>query len=99
MPSPPLISRLFFQPLHSRESAFPMDHLFDAQARAKRILTGEVFNLVQHGCAWIKSAIMPQHDCLLMTAPAAQPRDEGAGAAGAMTMSAAPLSGRAVPRN
>jgi len=47
-----------------------MDHLFDAQARVERILTSEVFNLVQRGPVWIKSAIMPRINCLEAAAPA-----------------------------
>ena len=63
MPSPPLVLRTTFLQGILRESAPTMDHLFRAQAKGERILTGEVFNLVQHDPAWIKSAIIPPNNC------------------------------------
>jgi hypothetical protein len=47
--------------LHSLESVFTMDHLSRAHAIIERIVTGEVFNLVQRGPDWIKSAIIPSN--------------------------------------
>ena len=57
--------RLFFNGI-LRESAPTMDHLFRTRAIVERILTGEVFNLAQHGPVPIKSAIIPQINCRLV---------------------------------
>src|SRR5712671_3183185 len=54
------IANAFFQ-WRFRKSFPTMDHLFRAPSIAERILTGEVFNLVQHGPVRIKSAIIPRN--------------------------------------
>jgi hypothetical protein len=59
------IANAFFQ-WHFRESVPTMDHLFRAQSIVERILTGEVFNLAQHGPLPIKSAIITQNNCRLV---------------------------------
>src|SRR5712691_10815239 len=59
------IANAFFNGIW-RESAPTMDHLFRALSIAERILTGEVFNPVQHRPLRIKSAIIPGNNCRLV---------------------------------
>ncbi len=66
MPSPPLVLRTPFFNGIWLESAPTMDHLFRALSIAQRILTGEVFNPVQHRALRIKSAIIPGNNCRLV---------------------------------